>query len=287
MPSYLWSQSDNLAEGLHKGKCKDCKSRLEYMTAKGSLLKYKYWKYEKKSEDLSKRFENTYESSGGDINKFCLLLWKGVYPYRWQGKIQGNITHKEGILQQPGNGEHHRCSLQICLESLARLQILEFRPISWPVCTEWYPVTCGHIRKFQKEVCRCLWTWSCSCPVSIWIGMAGIFEENRIWFEITNRCWYVTNGWKRHQGLNWFWWKDKSKFTQKFIQNNDDDSGKGFFCEIDISFPKHLQKMHSDLPIFPFFLKEWRLANVRKLSVICMIKIICCTHKSLKASLGM
>ena len=62
------------------------------MTAKVSLVKYKYGlhqKYEKKfDEDSSKRFENTYESGGGDINKFCFLLWKGVYPYRWQGKIQ-------------------------------------------------------------------------------------------------------------------------------------------------------------------------------------------------------
>ena len=29
---------DNLAEGLHKGKCRDCKSCLEYVNVKDSLL---------------------------------------------------------------------------------------------------------------------------------------------------------------------------------------------------------------------------------------------------------
>ena len=31
------SLTDNLAEGLHKGKCKNCKSSLEYITGKDGL----------------------------------------------------------------------------------------------------------------------------------------------------------------------------------------------------------------------------------------------------------
>ena len=41
MGSSLSSLTDNLVEGLHKGKCKDCKSSLEYMTVKDSLLTFK------------------------------------------------------------------------------------------------------------------------------------------------------------------------------------------------------------------------------------------------------
>ena len=35
------------------------------------------------NKDLIKRFENTYEFCDKDINKFILLLRKGVYPYEY------------------------------------------------------------------------------------------------------------------------------------------------------------------------------------------------------------
>ena len=34
-------------------------------------------------ENLKTRFVNTYKSSNSDINKFSLLLQKGVYPYKY------------------------------------------------------------------------------------------------------------------------------------------------------------------------------------------------------------
>ena len=34
-------------------------------------------------QELIKRFANTYEFCNGDINKFILLLRKGVYPYKY------------------------------------------------------------------------------------------------------------------------------------------------------------------------------------------------------------
>ena len=35
------------------------------------------------NKESGKRFANTYEFSNGDINKFILLLRKGVYPYEY------------------------------------------------------------------------------------------------------------------------------------------------------------------------------------------------------------
>ena len=34
-------------------------------------------------EDLTKRFKNTYKFCNGNINKFVLLLRKGIYPYEY------------------------------------------------------------------------------------------------------------------------------------------------------------------------------------------------------------
>ena len=39
--------------------------------------------YKKDYKELIKRFANTYEFCNGDINKFILLLRKGVYPYEY------------------------------------------------------------------------------------------------------------------------------------------------------------------------------------------------------------
>ena len=79
---------DNLSEGLHKDKCIDCKSCLDYMMFKDDQLIFRCFeckKYYKKdfNKDLIKRFSSIYEFCNRDINKFNLLLRKGVYPYQY------------------------------------------------------------------------------------------------------------------------------------------------------------------------------------------------------------
>ena len=66
MISSLSSLTDNLAKGLYKGKCKDCKSSLEYLTAKDGLLVFKCVDntktYDKRFyEDSFKRFKSIYQ----------------------------------------------------------------------------------------------------------------------------------------------------------------------------------------------------------------------------------
>ena len=51
MASSLSSLTDDLAEGLHKGKCKDCKFSLEYVAAKDCFLPFKCVDYYKNYED--------------------------------------------------------------------------------------------------------------------------------------------------------------------------------------------------------------------------------------------
>ena len=92
MVSSLPIPADNLSEGLHKGRCKDCKSCLWYMNGEDGLLIVKCVEcnksYEKEfDEDLAKRFENTYKFCNG-INKFCLKWGKGVYPSENRGSWQ-------------------------------------------------------------------------------------------------------------------------------------------------------------------------------------------------------
>ena len=107
MASSLSNLVDNLADKNHKVKGNDCDCFLEYENVKDNLVKYKCLSCNKDysnkvDEDLKKRFKNTFKFSYNDINKFTLLLRKGVYPYEymneWENFNQNNITRKGRIL---------------------------------------------------------------------------------------------------------------------------------------------------------------------------------------------
>ena len=88
MSSSLSKLVDNLSEGIHNNKCVDCKSCLDYIKTKNEKLILKCFNceqyYKKKlNKELIKRFKSTYEFCNKDLNKFILLLRKGVYPYEY------------------------------------------------------------------------------------------------------------------------------------------------------------------------------------------------------------
>ena len=81
---------DNLSEGLYNNRCIDCKSCLDYMKNKDEKLTFRCFSCKKSYEkyfnkELIERFANIYEFCNGDLNKFILLLRKGVYPYEYMG----------------------------------------------------------------------------------------------------------------------------------------------------------------------------------------------------------
>ena len=89
MSTSLSSLANNLSDGRYNGKCTDCKSCLEYISAKDNQLIFKCLNCNKNhnkefNDDLINRFASTYELCDGDINKFILLLTKGVYLYEYK-----------------------------------------------------------------------------------------------------------------------------------------------------------------------------------------------------------
>ena len=88
MDSSLLGIADNLAEGLHKGKCENCESGLDYAAVEDNTLTFRCQHCNKSYEKglgkvLTKRFQNTDHLCDGDINKFCLMLLKGVCSYEY------------------------------------------------------------------------------------------------------------------------------------------------------------------------------------------------------------
>ena len=104
MSSSLSKLVDNLFEGIHNNKCVDCKSNLDYIKTKNEKLILECYnckqRYRKKfNKELIKRFASTYEFCNNDLNKFVLLLRKGVYPYEyadtWEKFSEISLPSKE------------------------------------------------------------------------------------------------------------------------------------------------------------------------------------------------
>ena len=88
MTTSLSNLVDNLTEGIHKIKCKNCVCFLEDESVKDNFMKYKCLSCNKDysnklDEKLKTRFKNTFTFSNIDINKCTLLLRKGVYFYEY------------------------------------------------------------------------------------------------------------------------------------------------------------------------------------------------------------
>ena len=106
MPSSLSKLVDNLSKGIHNNKCVDCKSCLDYFKTKNEKLILKCFnceQYYRKTfnKELIKRFKSTYEFCNKDLNKFVLLLRKGVYPYEymdnWERFNETSLPNKESV----------------------------------------------------------------------------------------------------------------------------------------------------------------------------------------------
>ena len=90
MSTSLSSLVDNLSEGIRdNGKCTKCNFSLEYISiSKKDRLLFECLDCKKRftrkfDKKLTKKFKNKYKFCNGDIDKFMLLLRKGIYPYEY------------------------------------------------------------------------------------------------------------------------------------------------------------------------------------------------------------
>ena len=97
----------NLTEDIHVDKCLDCKSDLSYIKVMDETLIFRCFnckknhKKEINKELIDYRFASTYKFCNNDLNKFVMLLRKGVYPYEymdgWDKFNETSMPNKESF----------------------------------------------------------------------------------------------------------------------------------------------------------------------------------------------
>ena len=101
MATSLSKLVDSLTDNIHNDKCIKCKSNLCFVRAINEKLIFKCIDCEKEYEkefnkELIERFANTYKFCDNDLDKFIMLLRKGVYPYEY---MDGWDKFNEMIIQ--------------------------------------------------------------------------------------------------------------------------------------------------------------------------------------------
>ena len=106
MATSLSKLVDNLTEGIHSDKCINCKSDISYMKVIDETLIFRCFNckrnYKKEiNKELIERFASTYKFCNNNLNKFVMLLRKGVYPYEymdgWDKFNETSIPSKESF----------------------------------------------------------------------------------------------------------------------------------------------------------------------------------------------
>ena len=113
MPTSLSRLVDNLSE-INNKDCKKCMERekiiseCKFIGFKNNRLNYKCKKCNNKSaksiNELIEKFPNTYQFCNKDLNKFALLLRKGVYLYEymdnWERFNEAPLPDKESFYSE-------------------------------------------------------------------------------------------------------------------------------------------------------------------------------------------
>ena len=113
MSASLSDLADNLSGIFYSIECKSCMEKIKinseccFVGLKNNILIYrckeckKEWK---RPIGLIRKFPSIYQFSNGGLNKFILLLRKGVYPYEdmdnWEKFDETTIPHKEAFYSE-------------------------------------------------------------------------------------------------------------------------------------------------------------------------------------------
>ena len=194
---------------------------------------------------LIEKFYNTYQLCNTHLNKFTLLLRKGIYPYEymysWKRFKEESLPDKESFYSELNN-EHIMASMfKVELELLTAKVELEL-------------LTDNDMLIMYEEGTR-----GGMCQASYRYAKANNkymknYDKNKessfiVYLDANNLYGYPMC--KKLPVSDFKWADDLSIFTEDFIKNYNENSDEGYFFEVDVEYPKNIHKLHSDLPFLP------------------------------------
>ena len=274
MSTSLSELVDNTSGFFNSIECKSCIEKIEinseccFVGLKNNKLIYKCkeckeeWK--RPLNKLIESFPSIYQFCNGNLNKFVMLLRKGVYPYEymnsWEKFDETALPPKEAfysnlnledisdedythaqkvwdVFEINNIGDYH--DLYVQSDTLLLADVYEnFRNM----CFEKYQLDPTYFVPAPGL------SWQ-ACLKNIGVKLELITDYDML---------LMTE-------------KGKSKFNEDFIKNYDENSIKGYFVEVDTDYLKELFNLHKALPFLP------ERKKVEKVE-----KSICCTENKQK-----
>ena len=184
---------DNLSEGIHNNTCVGCRFCLDYIKTKNEKLILKCFNcktyYEKDfNKELIKRFASAYEFCNKNLNKFILLLRKGVYPYEymdnWERFNETLLPSKESFYSNLNMGNIDDIDYRHGNNVFKRYKLknLEYHDLYVQSNTLLLADVFENFRNKCSISAR-----SCSFLIITRTSMASMFKENEYKIRIINR----------------------------------------------------------------------------------------------------
>ena len=297
MSSSLSKLIDNLSEGLHNNKCLDYKSCLDYMKTKNEKLILKCFNFKQNYEkdfnkELIKRFQRTYEFCNGNLNKFILLLRKGVYPYEymdnWDRFDETSLPNKESFYSNLNMENIEDIDYRHANNVFKRFKLKNLG--AWQACLKKTNIKLELLTDYDmllmvEEGIRGGICHSIHRPDKANNKYMENYDENKESFYIQYLDANNLYGWAMSQKLpvNGLKWVENNEKNEEFIKNYNENNNKGYILEVDVKYPKKLHDLHSDLPFLP---KRMKIDKCKKL--VCNLhnkKKIRRTHKIIETSI--
>ena len=295
---------DNLTDNIHNDKCIKCKSNLCFVRAINEKLIFKCIDCEKEYEkefnkELIERFANTYKFFDNDLDKFIMLLRKGVYPYEYmdgwdkcnekiipsKDSFYSNLTleditktdyaHANNVSKKfniNNLGEYHDLYVRSDTLLLADIfgNFVSLPGLAWQAC----------LKKTNVEL-ELLTGYDMLLMVEEGIR-GGICHVIQRYAKANNKYMKDYDEKKKSSYIQYLdannlygkamteklpvrgfkWVNDISKIDEDSVKDYNKNDNKGYILDVDVDYPSKLQNLHSDLPFLP---ERMIINNTKKL----------------------
>ena len=265
MATLLSKLVDNLTDNIHNDKCIKCKCNLCFVRAMNGTLLFKCIDCEKEYEkeinkELIERFENTYKFCNNDINKFIMLLRKGVYSYEymdgWNKFNEELMPSKELFysnltLENIGEVDYMHADnvfKTFELNNLGDYHDLYVRSDTLLAC----------LKKTNVEL-ELITDYDMLLMIEDGIR-GGICHAIQRYAKANNK---YMNNYNKNKESSYIQYLDANNLygmamseklpiiDENFVKSYNKNSGKGYVLKVDVDYPRELQNLHCGLPFLP------------------------------------